>query len=567
MSAIASIQRSLWIFVACAGWAQAATGHIPIDLSVVASQPWSIFTGGSTIPAGPQTYNGIPFNIPSGKNNAWIGFGSTSHQVTTVTIRPNVLGATTVYTLMDSVWGQMGPVSYVSITFNGSNGATFTKNLVGGVDIRDFNGPSGYTDSITPPTMNAWTGPVYDGMHFHRLDEQTYGLPAAFAGQTLTSIVVTDTGASGFQRAILAALTVDGVSSPSGLTITGGNEQTGAGGTALPANLAVTVNGSGGLKIPGVKVDFAVTSGSATLSAPSAVSDTNGSASVGVTLGPAAGSVVVTASIDGSSLPGVQFSLTALNPSCPIGPPTITSVKSATDFGGLATFAPGSWLEIKGANLTVDSVGRQWASSDFQGLDAPVSLDGSSVSIDGHAAFVSYISAGQINAQAPSDSAPGPVGITVTTCAGTSSAYMAQETALAPGMLSPASFNVKGTQYLAATFTDGATYVGNVGLIAGAAFRPAKPGDTIIAYGIGFGSVTPATAPGIVVSQANSLANLSISFGATSATTSYAGLAPNFVGLYEFYIVVPNLPDGDYPITFNVGGTAVSQTLYLTVHQ
>ena len=564
---MASIKRSLLVLAACAGWVQA--GHISIDISGFANQPFNYFAGGNTIPTGPQQYNGVPFNIPSGKVNAWAGFSAGSHKVTSVTIKPNVLGATTVYTLMNTVWGQPGPSSYASITFNGSNGATFTKNLAGGTDLRDFAGPSSFEDSIQPPTMNAWTGPLYDGTHFHRLDQQTFSLPAAFAGQTLSSIVVVDSGdnLTNFQRVLLAALTVDGVSSPSGLTISSGNQQTGVGGTALPTNLAVVVNGSGGLKIPGVQVDFAVTSGSATLSAANAVSDNSGTASVGITLGTAGGTVVVTASIDGGSLPGVQFTLTALNPKCAIGPPTITSVKSATDFGGLATFAPGSWLEIKGTNLTVDTTARQWASSDFQGANAPVSLDGSSVSIDGHAGFISYISSGQINAQAPTDTTTGSVPITVTTCAGTSSAYMLQQAALAPGMLAPASFNVGGTQYLAATFTDGVTFVGKPGLIAGAAFRPAKPGDTIIAYGIGFGPVTPAIAPGIVVSQANNIPNLSISLGTAAATTSYAGLAANFIGLYELYIIVPSVPDGDYPVSINVAGTSIAQSLSLTVQQ
>ncbi len=542
------------------------TPHFPIDITGIATNPWTIFSGGNTVPVGNQQYNNLPFHIPTGKNNAWMGWGDA---VTTAMVRPNVVGATTVYTLIGTVWGQPGPTPYISLTFTGSGGATYTRNLVGGVDVRDFNGPSPFTDSINnTSTINVWTGPVYDGTHYHRLDEQIIALPSAFASQTLTAVTITDSGKNpNFQRAILSAVTVDGIAAPSGLTISGGNNQSGPGGAALPANLTVTVNGTGGAPIPGVLVDFAVTSGSATLSAASAVSGADGSASTGVTLGNTSGKVVVTATIEGSSLPGAQFTVTVIDPKCPIPPPVITSVKSATDYGGLASFAPGSWLEIKGTNLTIDANPRQWAVSDFQGPSAPTNLDGSGVSIDGHLAFVSYINSGQINAQAPADAMLGPVPITVTTCAGTSSSVSLPQASAVPGVLAPASFNIGGKQYMAATFADGVTFVGNVGLIAGAPFRPAKPGDTIILYGIGFGPVTPALSPGVVVSQTNSIPNLSVSFGATPASVSYAGLAGGFIGLYEIYLVVPQVPDGDYQVNISAGATPVPQIVYLTVHQ
>ena len=46
----------------------------------------------------------------------------------------------------------------------------------------------------------------------------------------------------------------------------------------------------------------------------------------------------------------------------------------------------------------------------------------------------------------------------------------------------------------------------------------------------------------------------------------YQGLAGNFVGLYQFNIVVPaNAPDGDLPLEMTVDGIATGQTLFLTV--
>jgi uncharacterized protein (TIGR03437 family) len=257
--------------------------------------------------------------------------------------------------------------------------------------------------------------------------------------------------------------------------------------------------------------------------------------------------------------------------------PVIASIDSASSYGGYSYFASGSWLEIKGSNLADPADPRltaaanpgQWTSADFNGVNAPTMLDGISVSINGKAAYVWFLSTGQLNVQAPEDSATGNVAITVTNCHATSSPTTFARRPLAPGLLAPSNYTANGTQYMVATFASDGAYALNTR--TGAAFglnsRPAKSGDVIIAYGIGFGDVTPSIRPGVIVQQSNALVNpVTISFGSTPATLSYAGLAGNFVGLYEFYIVVPaGLANGDYQINVNQNGTTVPQTMYLTV--
>src|SRR6202043_2996265 len=106
----------------------------------------------------------------------------------------------------------------------------------------------------------------------------------------------------------------------------------------------------------------------------------------------------------------------------------ITSVDSASGYGGYSYFTSGSWLEIKGTNmadaadprLTAAGNPGQWTSSDFNGVSAPTSLDGISVSIDGKPAYVWYLSPTQLNVQAPEDSILGEAAITVTNCKATS---------------------------------------------------------------------------------------------------------------------------------------------------
>ena len=257
--------------------------------------------------------------------------------------------------------------------------------------------------------------------------------------------------------------------------------------------------------------------------------------------------------------------------------PVIAGVDSASAYGGYSYFTSGSWLEIKGSyladptdpRLNNATVSTQWTTSDFNGPNAPTSLDGISVSINGKPAYVWYVSPTQLNVQAPQDSAQGPVAITVTNCKATSAPAMLPRQPLAPGLLAPSNYTVNSKPYMVATFVSDGAYVLNTS--AGAGFgltsRPAKPGDQIIAYGVGFGDVTPSILPGVVVGQGNQLVNpVTFSFGSAQAALSYWGLAGSFVGLYEFYLTVPaGLANGDYQINVTENGVALPQTMYLSV--
>jgi uncharacterized protein (TIGR03437 family) len=120
-----------------------------------------------------------------------------------------------------------------------------------------------------------------------------------------------------------------------------------------------------------------------------------------------------------------------------------------------------------------------------------------------------------------------------------------------------------------AFFVSDGAYVLNTSL--GASFgvnsRPAKPGDQVYTYGIGFGDVTPSVLPGVIAGQSNTLVKpVTISFGSTPATIGYQGLTPGSVGLYQFNFTVPSgLANGDYQVNVTQNGVVVPQTMYLTV--
>jgi uncharacterized protein (TIGR03437 family) len=254
-------------------------------------------------------------------------------------------------------------------------------------------------------------------------------------------------------------------------------------------------------------------------------------------------------------------------------------VISASDFGALPSIAPGSWIEIYGTNLAATT--REWATSDFSGVNAPQSLNNTTVSIGGHSAFVEFISPTQVNVQVPDTIGLGTQPVVVGTTAGNSAAYNVNVNLEEPALYAPAAFKILGVPYVGALFPDLSTYVFPPDSFSGFNSRAAKPGDTIVFYGVGFGPV-PGNPPGTIPQVANGL-TLPIApkfyFNGVQAQVTYAGLAPQtattgYIGLYQFNVIVPPLtvPVGTptavaVTFTVNENGTNVAgtQTLYTSV--
>ena len=246
----------------------------------------------------------------------------------------------------------------------------------------------------------------------------------------------------------------------------------------------------------------------------------------------------------------------------PMGPSVSNGgVISNSGFGALPAIAPGSWIEIHGSNLSTDA--RLWNGADFQGTNAPQKLDGTSVTIGGAPAYVEYISGSQLNAQVPSGVAAGQQPLVVQTAYGSSSSFTVNVSATAPGLWAPSSFSIGGTQYAGAVFSDGKTFVLPAGAIPGYASRPAKAGEIITLYGIGFGPVNGVSAGQTAPANAVLANQPQFLLDQTSVNVQFAGLAPGLVGLYQFNLVVPSVAAGTHSLTFNFGGQAGTQKLYV----
>jgi len=245
-------------------------------------------------------------------------------------------------------------------------------------------------------------------------------------------------------------------------------------------------------------------------------------------------------------------------------------VVSAAQFGALASPAPGSWIEIYGSNLAASTL--TWTLGDFTGNDAPTTLggtaNGTTVTIGGQLAYVDYISAGQVNVQVPSAVPTGTQPVVVTSGSNVSPIPPQTVTisATAPGLYAPQQLLTGGNQYVGALFPDFATWVLPPGAVTGFTSQRAKPGDTIILYGIGFGGNLPAGQIEQGTGDTLPAGSFQISFNGTAATVKYAGLAPEYVGLYQFNVVVPNIAANDLtPVTFTLGGVPGTQTLYTAI--
>jgi uncharacterized protein (TIGR03437 family) len=246
--------------------------------------------------------------------------------------------------------------------------------------------------------------------------------------------------------------------------------------------------------------------------------------------------------------------------------PVILAVISASNYGAFSAVAPGTWMEIYGTNLA-NVVSQTWGSADFNGTAAPTTLGGTAVTISSQPTFIDYVSPLQVNVQAPSNTALGAQPVVVSTPGGTSAPFTPTVNATEPGLDAPPSFIIGGMQYAVALFADG-TFVLPVGAISGVTSRPAKAGDEIVLYGIGFGPVSPNIPAGQLVEEANTLTStFAMSIGGVPVTdVPYSGLAPSYTGLYQFNVVVPaNAGTGAVPLTFTVGGVAGTQTLYLAL--
>ena len=361
---------------------------------------------------------------------------------------------------------------------------------------------------------------------------------------------------------------------PQRLDIQGGNNQTGMAGSLAVQPLEVRLTLSGGTPLPGATVTFAVASGPASVSPAQATTDADGVASTTVALGPRAGTAVVTAAF--GAVEPARFNLTATEPSTPIvttrpriAPGGVVGVGNSVP--AIRALSANALISIYGENFSVPGTGRRVRAEEFVNGRLPEQFLGVCVSIDGRRAPLVDVFPTQLNVQVPALPSAGSAAVRVSVNCGTA-AELTSEVENVPVRAAAPEFlylvtNADGVNPVAAVNAATGGLIGPAEVIPSAA--PARPGDVVTIYGSGFGTVSPAAAPGEfprAIARAQGVVSLRLG-GQTLAASDifYVGAAPGTV-IYQVNFRVPTgVAEGRLPIVLTIGGESSAAGGYLTV--
>jgi hypothetical protein len=194
------IALSAGIFLALVASAQAS--EVSVDISGAINSDVATYSGGGNYPQGGTSLaiNGVNFNLASYPSTTDLGSVLlTSGGTTSVTFNVDIANVQTIYTLINSAFGEFGGVAG-TITFNGSGGSD-AFNLTEGTNIRDHYCCGGYNDVAT-----GLFGTASFANDTDRLDAQSFDISNL---GTLTSIVFSESNNGSFGEPFLTAITAD----------------------------------------------------------------------------------------------------------------------------------------------------------------------------------------------------------------------------------------------------------------------------------------------------------------------------------------------------------------------
>ena len=242
-------------------------------------------------------------------------------------------------------------------------------------------------------------------------------------------------------------------------------------------------------------------------------------------------------------------------------PPAITPGGVVPLNSSTGIVQPGEWASIFGTNLAGGTT--VWAGN------FPTSLGGTSVTIDGKAAYLYVVSPTQINLQVPNDAAIGPVPVVVKTAGGTATSTVTLAQFGPSFLLWGDAKHVAGiilrSDGSGAYGGGGYDYLGPTGTSLGYQTVAAKAGDEIELFGTGFGPTNPAVLAGQAFSAAAPTTNpVTLRINNLSVTLLFAGLSG--AGLDQLNLTVPSgLGTGDVSLQATVGGVQTPSGVVLSL--
>jgi uncharacterized protein (TIGR03437 family) len=221
--------------------------------------------------------------------------------------------------------------------------------------------------------------------------------------------------------------------------------------------------------------------------------------------------------------------------------------------------SPASYFTIFGANLASGTT----VLTNFIDGKLPFVLGDTSVLVNGRCAPVVFASPEQVNVQAPLALSGATVTVEVRT-----GAYGNDCVSGGPGQvltvplrsLSPALFALPSNQVIA-VHTDASLVTPQ---------SPAQPGEIVILFGTGWGPTQRVIPEGQVPGEINRIVSpVTLRIGTVDVASEsllYAGLAPEYPGLYQLNVRLPaSLPSGSLPVRFCVADVCSPQALTLSV--
>jgi plastocyanin len=183
------------------------------------------------------------------------------------------------------------------------------------------------------------------------------------AGASAGAVEIRATSASVPKDTLTYNLTVSPTSPPTALVKAAGDNQSQQVNNVFPTAVAAKVTDTAGVGLPGLQVDWAVTSGSATLGVNSSMTNAQGVATAGVTAGATPGPVVVRGTTDAVTTDTLRYSLTVT--------PQISTIHVGSA-GGALTFTPAN--DVVSVGTQVNFV---WDGNDHSVIsDGPPSFSG-----------------------------------------------------------------------------------------------------------------------------------------------------------------------------------------------
>ena len=207
---------------------------------------------------------------------------------------------------------------------------------------------------------------------------------------------------------------------------------------------------------------------------------------------------------------------------------------NAASYHRYVPLAPGSLVSVFGTNL-----GTSTESASTTPL--PTSLADVRARLGGKEMPLVFANSGQVNAQVPTDLAPGTTASLVVTVRGVAAAP--DQVTLADAQPGIFALNSAGTGQGAVQISNTPIFAAPQGSVPGSQARPANRGEYITIYCTGLGATEPPVASGMAAPgspPATVKTAVTVSIGGIQVPAAFAGLSPGFVGLYQVNIPVPS---------------------------